>query len=157
MVDSKSNRNKVTRPNPFSKIWDWFVLIFFGLGLLFIFSGYLLKAKNPTRSFDVPGKKSIKIQLFGGCGKQGEIKPIAERLRELGVDVVDITSETGNIYPVSLIIDRRGNRLVADSIASILGLSRKNIVLQRYDLIVDATVVIGLDYPHIKQKLGIQG
>lgn len=153
---SKSNRNIDFNPNPLTKVFDWFVVIVLGAGLIFIFSGYLFKAKEPPKAPQIPDDRSIAIQILNGCGRPKEIMPIVQGIRELGINVADFSHEAGNIYPSSLVIDRRGNKLVADSIATIFGLSRKNIVIQRYDLNVDATVVIGLDYPHIKQKLGIK-
>ena len=132
---------------------DWAIIIVVGLAGLFIAGKYILPKKEPPHQRRVPDKGAIEVELFGGCGRGSEVMRIAGQLRKMGIDVVNIKKESGYLYPSSLIVDRRGNNIIADSLAKLVGLPRDRIVLQRYDLMVDATIVVGLDYPTIVKKL----
>ena len=135
------------------KILDWTIIVFIVLAGGYIMWQYSVPAKELPPQHRVPDKGAIKIELFGGCGRGSEVMRIAGYLREIGVDVVDIKQESGYIYPSSLIVDRCGNSIIADSLAGLIGIPKNRVVLQRYDLMVDATIVVGLDYPTIVNKL----
>ena len=137
-------------------LFDWAVIVFFGLAAVIVTIGYLLPVKTEPPKSILPDGKSIKVELFGGCSRGNEVVYIAVLMRKLGIDVAEIEKESGYIYPKSLLVDRRGNPALADSLVKLLGLPKDRIVVQRYNLVVDATVVIGLDYPQIIKKLQSQ-
>ncbi len=134
-------------------IGDWIIIVLFFLIALFIIVGYLQPVVEKEGITPIIDGRAIKVQLFGGCRRPDEVMEIAELLRKIGIDVMEIQSTSGFTYPNSLIVDRTGNSAVADSLAKILGLSKDRVVVQKYNLMLDATIVIGLDYPSIKKKL----
>ncbi|MCK5832868.1 LytR C-terminal domain-containing protein [bacterium] len=154
---AKTQQNKIHSENQrlkkTLKVFDWAVIIVLTFVGFFIVGKYLIPEKEEPFSRRIPDKGAIKVELFGGCGKGQDVLKIAELLREMGVDVVDIKQESGYLYPSSLIVDRVGNATVAESLAYLTGLPDDRIILQRYELMVDATIVVGLDYLTIIKKL----
>ena len=134
-------------------IIDWAVIAVVLIVAVFIIVGYLQPVvKKPVTPRIIDGR-AFKVQLFGGCRRPDEVMKIAEQLRKIGIDVVEIKNESGFTYPKSLIVDRVGNKAVADSLAHLLGLPESRVIVQKYNLMLDATIVIGLDYPRIIQQL----
>ena len=148
IMAGKSRSRKADSENKrgITRILDYFVIAVLGLAAIFITVGYFLPPEEQPPAREIPDGRSIKVQLFGGCGRGSEVMRLADRLREIGIDVVDIHKESGNLYPYSLVVDRRGNSAVAESLAHLLGLPEDRVVVQRYNLMVDATIVVGLDY-----------
>ncbi|HHS50051.1 MAG TPA: LytR family transcriptional regulator [candidate division Zixibacteria bacterium] len=132
---------------------DWAIIIVVLVAGFFIVAKYLMPPKHEPSPRVLPDKGAIKVELFGGCGRRTEVLKIADMLREIGIDVVDIKQESGFLYPASLIVDRTGAPLVADSLARLVGLPPDRVVIQRYNLMFDATIVVGLDYLVIIEKL----
>ncbi len=155
MAATRESRKEKQNPNEskLTGLFDWTVIILFGLIAIFIVVGYILPTKIEPPKPILPDGKSIKVELFGGCGRGSEVIRIASLIRRLGIDVSEIKKESGYLYPKSLVVDRKGNPALTDSLVNLLGLPKDRVVIQRYDLIVDATVVIGLDYPLILKKL----
>ena len=155
MAKPRESKENSSRPagNVFGKLLELIAIAMLIVIVIVIAIGYFLKPKQRSDDAILPDKGAITIQLFGGCGRGNEVMKIADNLRELGVDVVEQGKDIGSIYPETIIIDRRGNKGKADSLARIFGLGKDRIILQIFDLSVDATVVIGLDYPKIAKKL----
>jgi len=133
---------------------DWSIIAVLAAVAIVIIVGYLQPVVEKQTEPRLIDGRAIKVQLFGGCRRPGDVMQIAESLRKLGIDVVEIENESGFTYPSSLVVDRLGNPSIADSLCSLLGLPEDRIVLQKYSLMLDATIVIGLDYPKILEKLG---
>lgn len=154
---SASRKEKDKKEPSFSRklapILDWAIIIIFVLTALFIIVGYLQPVVHRERDTKVIDGRAFKVQVFGGCGRPDAVMEIAEQFRKNGIDVLEIETESGFTYPYSLIVDRVGNKAVADSLASLLGLSENRVVLQKYNLMLDATIVVGLDYPIILKHL----
>lgn len=93
----------------------------------------------------MPGESFV-VQVFNGSGEPYVASLVADSLRRRGVDVRSVVKLAGRVYPYTLLLDRRGDELKADSLLAILGLPRERLVLQRNNDIYDATVVIGRDY-----------
>jgi len=154
---NQKNKSPSSVSNKVAGIFDWCIIAVVGLVAIVVIIGYFVPAKEPPLERKLPGAGDIKVQLFGGCGRSSVVTHIVDLLRKTGIDVVDIEEESGFIYPSCLVIDRRGNPALADSLAKVLALPNDRIVQQRYDLVVDATIVIGLDYPRIIKKLEPKG
>jgi len=153
MAISRDKKNRGNREEkPATRIIDWIIIIPIGLVALFVFIGYMLPPKTPEPEPILPDAGAIRIQLFGGCSRRVKVLEIGDLLREHGVDVTE-TVNSNSIYPYSLVVDRIGNRSIADSLKKILGLPDDRVILQRRNMIVDATVVIGLDYPSMIDSL----
>jgi len=157
MAKTSKKKDKTSSfKNLITRLFDWFVICTLGLIAVFILVGYLLPVKEKEVEARVPDRNSILVELFDGCGRKDVVQDIRIHLIEKGIDVPQV-SRTGYTYPVSLVVDRIGakaNPGVADSLSRILGVSEDQVVLQRIEgLQVDATIVIGLDYPKIIEKL----
>lgn len=149
----EKDRQESTLGRKIIAIADWAIIIVVLLIAVFIIVGYLQPVVEKPSARKIPDGRSFKVQLIGGCRRPDEVKNIAEKLRKAGIDVIEIQSAGSFTYPSSLVIDRTGNNAVADSIARLLGLSSDKVVIQKYNLMLDATIVIGLDYPTITKKL----
>ncbi len=153
MAKTRTAKSDLPLSKRILKVVDWTVIVVLAIVGVYIAIQYFNPNKPEPTAKILPDKGAIKIELFGGCGRGSEVQQIGAKLREIGIDVVDLKQETGFLYPSSIIVDRVGNVQVAESLAGLFGLPRDRIVLQKYDLMVDATVVIGLDYPEILTKL----
>jgi len=117
-------------------IGDWIIIALFFIIVLFIAVGYLQPVVEKPGVPPIIDGRAIKVQLFGGCRRPDEVMEIAELLRKLGIDVMEIQSTSGFTYPNSLIVDRTGNPSVADSLAKLLGLPNERVVIQKYNSFV---------------------
>jgi hypothetical protein len=98
-----------------------------------------------------PLPKTIQVEVLNGCGVAGMAAKLAEYLRKQEIDVV----KTGNYRSMKVkntqVIDRVGNPQFAEQIGELLGVNRRHIYTEtERRLLVDATIIIGLDYNKIK-------
>ena len=136
-------------------IFDWIVVILFVIVLLIGGISALIGGKSDIRSqntIDIPDNAII-LQLFNGSGENGIISMISDSLRSRGIDIRSEIKKSKNIYPYTLLLDRKGNNTRIDSLAEMLAIPKDRIILQRNNDIFDATLVIGRDYKMALSKL----
>ncbi|MBK9332472.1 MAG: LytR C-terminal domain-containing protein [Ignavibacteria bacterium] len=94
---------------------------------------------------------TIQLDVQNGTGENGIAAVFTEYLRKNGVDVVESGNFASDDEERTIIIDRTGDNLKVKRVASILGLSSKNIIQQiNNSLYLDVTVVIGKDFKELK-------
>jgi len=136
-------------------VFDWVIVIAFALILLIGGISALVQPEASGRAIEnipVPGS-SIVVQVFNGSGDVNAAQSVAMVLSKLGVDVRDMVKDAGNVYPQTILLDRRGSSHTIDSLLIITGLGRDRIALQKDDNIFDATLVLGRDYQIALAKL----
>ena len=94
--------------------------------------------------------QAIQVEVRNGCGVPFLDSRFTDRLRRYGFDVV----ESGNFetydIPRTLVIDRSGNIEHARKVATALGISDDQIIQEiSPNFFLDATVVIGADFPNL--------
>jgi len=94
--------------------------------------------------------QAIQVEVRNGCGVPGVASRFTDRLRRYGFDVI----ESGNFetfdIPRTLVIDRSGNLEHARKVATALGISYDQVIQEiSPDFFLDATVVIGADFPNL--------
>jgi len=94
-----------------------------------------------------PAGEILQVEVRNGCGVAGVAGTATEYLRRHHLDVVASGNWTRFDEPHTRVIDRVGNREGALRVARVLGLDAAR-VTEEIDPrpMVDATVVIGLDY-----------
>jgi hypothetical protein len=101
--------------------------------------------------FPVPSDTTaaVRVAVLNGCGKPGVVSRFVRCLRERGFDVVNGMGGNADSFdfPRSVVVDRRGNRACADSVARCLGI--RAVLDQRSEnpyLIEDVAVILGRDW-----------
>lgn len=86
----------------------------------------------------------VRVQVLNGTDKSGLAAQATDQLREAGYDVVSIGNARSSVAR-SLVLDRVGNRQLADSVAKVLGITR---VETRRDttLYLEVTVILGPEW-----------
>lgn len=98
-----------------------------------------------------PSNKTLQIDVQNGTGVQGIANKVMEYLRSKGFDVVELGNFSSQDIKTSMVIDRTGNTKNAKIVAQSLGISEKNVIEQvNRNYFLDATVVVGRDYPELK-------
>lgn len=141
--------------------------------ILFVVCGYLIysiagktlssknessnKITDTTSAVTKQPNLTVQLDVRNGTGEDGVAKLFADYLRDQGYDVVEMGNYVTEDQDKSLILDRTGNTKNCTKVASVLGISDKNVIQQINDeLYLDATVVIGKDYkeltPYLKKK-----
>jgi LytR cell envelope-related transcriptional attenuator len=94
-------------------------------------------------SLVVPDSR-VRVQVLNGSEKSGLAALATDQLREAGYDVVSIGNARSSVAK-SIVLDRVGNRALADSIARVLGITR---VETRRDtsLYLEVTVILGPEW-----------
>jgi hypothetical protein len=93
----------------------------------------------------------IQVEVLNGCGVDGIASQFTNFLRDKNFDVVSIGNFKSDNMEETIIIDRTGNRVNAEKLADVLGVSKKNIIEQlNKDYFLDATLVIGKDYNRLE-------
>ncbi len=98
---------------------------------------------DTTRVLTVPDSR-IRVQVLNGSDKSGLARLATDQLRAAGYDVVSLGNARSSVA-TSLVLDRVGNRQIADSVAHTLGITR---VETRRDtsLYLEVTVILGPDW-----------
>jgi hypothetical protein len=87
----------------------------------------------------------VRVQVLNGTNKSGLAAQATDRLRAAGYDVVSIGNARTRADS-SRVLDRVGNRAVADSVAKTLGITR--VETQRdTSLYLEVTVILGPEWP----------
>src|SRR5690606_41535673 len=90
----------------------------------------------------------IQVEVRNGAGEAGLAATVTRYLRRRGFDVVESGNWTAFDEAETIIIDRIGNPEAVARVANALGLPRERIREDlRDDLFLDASVVIGHDFP----------
>lgn len=98
-----------------------------------------------------PTGQTLQIDIQNGTGIQGLADKFTDYLLSHGCDVVEKGNFSTSDIRNSMIIDRVGNPKNAKRVANILGISEKNVIEQKNkNYLLDATVVIGMDYSQLK-------
>lgn len=95
---------------------------------------------------DPPPRAEGRVEVLNGAGTTGLARQATDRLRRAGFDVVFFGNWTGGVTDSSFVIDRGGNTFVARSVADQLGIRAVSSAVDSA-LFVDATVVLGKDWP----------
>jgi len=112
--------------------------------------------KLPKTADTIVEKKinsNIRIAVMNGCGREGLASMFAQKLRNIGYDVVN--GQGGNAdsfdFNVSVVLDRKGNKNYAKTVAKDLGIRE---ILDQYSanpyIIEDLVVIIGRDWDTLK-------
>ena len=131
------------------KVFDWFAVVLCGILLLVGGISALVGPESSEREVQRPPGAKIVLQLFNGTGDKSIAAPISDSLRALGIDVRKEVRRASHIYPYTLLLDRRGNPHLVDSLAAVLGLPRDRVILQKNNSIYDVTLVLGKDYREV--------
>ena len=90
----------------------------------------------------------IKVEVLNGVGEAGLARRFADRLRELGFDVVATDNADHFEYQVTHVVDRSGRLGAAVEVAG--GVHTDSVALGLDpDLFLDATVVVGHDWQEV--------
>lgn len=122
----------------------WFVLfLIMGLSV-----GY--RILDAGRIFSTAGPE-FQVEVLNGTGEKNLAGQTTRELRRMGVDVLIEGNADSFDYKESILIDRSGNRQLADKLARRIGCER---VLQQVqeNPRVDITIILGED--HDKLELG---
>ena len=159
MVKQRRPRKKLVREpiidNRKWVVFDWAVVIIFAIVFLV---GVISALVQPGRrdevqqKFPIPGS-SIVVQVFNGSGNINAAVEITDSLRKYGIDVRGVVKNAKNIYPYTLLLNRKGDESKCDSLAKILGLPDDRIIIQRNNDIFDVTLVLGKDFKNALAKL----
>ena len=89
----------------------------------------------------------IQVEVLNGCGVGGVADRFTDFLRNNKFDVVNIANYIRFDMDETLVIDRRGNKANAYSVANSLGVKKENVIQQlNDDYFLDVSIVIGRDY-----------
>lgn len=102
----------------------------------------------------IPPPGSYQLEVLNGTGEKNLVKRITLQLRRIGMDVLIEGNAESFDFEQSIIIDRKGDRDLAESVARRLGCRR--VIQQIQDNPkVDLTFVVGSDWD--KLDIDIQG
>ena len=88
---------------------------------------------------------SLRVEVLNGCGEEGLAADTAQRLRDLGQDVVRVADADHHAYERCVLIDRGGRPWLARRLAERLG--EVLVVLERTEESeVDLTLILGKDH-----------
>lgn len=128
------------------------------LALSIVYLGYVLYTTEFAPPVDnvpsgfTPAGKPIQIDVLNGCGISGAASNVTAHLRRKGFDVVEMRNYTSFTIRETIVIDRVGNLEQAHRVARALGVERRNVIQEiNYDYYVDVSVVVGRDYPSLKE------
>jgi hypothetical protein len=107
--------------------------------------------KDSTKTVTNQPNLSIQVDVQNGTGENRIGAIFRDYLKKKGYDVVNLDNYKSSDVEKTIIIDRTGDTRKAQRIAEVLGVSGRNIIQQiNRDLYLDATIVIGKDYPELK-------
>lgn len=117
----------------------------FLVGAAVVVAGSLLRgALDGPRAPKMAGGQAVRVEVLNGTRVPRAGLALAEHLRDLGFDVVDIRNADRSDYEKTVVMDRVGEKRWADAVAKRLGAGEP--VRQRNDdLLLEVTVVLGQD------------
>ena len=119
----------------------------FAVGASVVVVGLLLRGPvqlDPKEREPAVEPAPIRVEVLNGSGVNRAGQRLAERLRELGFDVVDIRNADRPDYPETLVLDRVGNPAYARSVADALGVAETT-GEPAPELLLEVTVILGRD------------
>lgn len=90
------------------------------------------------------GGRPIRVEVLNGSGVNRAGQGLAEHLRDLGFDVVDIRNADRSDYAETLVLDRVGVPAYAESVARRMGAGPPT-EERSDDLLLEVTVILGRD------------
>ncbi|MEP7146620.1 MAG: LytR C-terminal domain-containing protein [bacterium] len=100
---------------------------------------------------------TIQLDVQNGTPENGAASKFTDYLRKNGIDVVEIGNYKSKDIDKTLVIDRVGDKNKAKKVATLLGVSDRNIIQQTNNsLYLDVSVVIGKDFNELtpyKEKI----
>ena len=100
--------------------------------------------------------RPIRVALLNGCGREGLAAVFADRLRRRGYDVLNGQGVNADSFDFdrSVVVDRRGNRALANSVSDDLGISLTTIQIASDPYVLeDIVIILGRDW----DRLAISG
>ncbi len=153
---SKSNRNaRRKRQRLRGRIWGFALVVAAAAAGVLVYgfvSGNLHPDFRPVDAVAPVGSAggSYQVEVRNGSGASGVARRVTEYLRESGYDVVEVGNYSDFEQTLSRVIDRGGNLESAERLARVLGLEPERVTQDiRPEALLDASVVIGKDYPGI--------
>jgi hypothetical protein len=94
--------------------------------------------------------ESAKVAVLNGAGEEGLATQFSERVKALGLDVVEIGNADRMDYPTTRIIDYTGNPYTTHYLLESMGLTQGQILSQiNTESEVDIAVIVGYDWQNI--------
>lgn len=141
------------------------ILLIAALAIVLAFAGSLIFGLRGTHEPDITDQPvkvekpqsavvhdaRAKVEVLNGSGKTGLAKLATTKLRDAGFDVVQF-GNAAQTSATSYVIDRIGRKEVATAVGKSIGIGsvQTQVDTSRY---VDATVVLGKDWPPEEQKV----
>lgn len=104
-----------------------------------------LNADAPADPAPAPLSERVKVEVLNGSGESGVARLVADRLVEMGFDVVAVDNADHFDHPSTRVLDRSGRPGAGERVAAAVGADSVAIALDR-DLFLDATVIVGADW-----------
>jgi hypothetical protein len=132
-------------------------LLLGALALLVLYLAYSLLDRHlfhpPVDPSRGGGDGIIQVDVLNGCGVPGAATGVRDYLRARGFDVVELRNYKTFDVEKSVVVDRVGDGVAAERVASALGLGSGRIIRQlNPDYYVDVSIVIGKDYRSLKSS-----
>ncbi|MBN9399191.1 MAG: LytR C-terminal domain-containing protein ['Candidatus Kapabacteria' thiocyanatum] len=133
-------------------LWPWVLIGLLGLVVIVLLGSFVWRLFNPPVTPFVEGdgngagqRQVIQVNIVNASRVDGAAQRAMAFLRERGFDVVEISSDPATAQR-SHVIDRLGDRLSAEKVASVLGIA-DTLVVSDIDsmMFVRASVVLGTD------------
>jgi hypothetical protein len=118
---------------------------FLSLELIFRGSGKENAALSTKRTV------AIQLEVLNGTNEPNIAQRVTETLRAGGFDVVDIGNYKVSNLEKTMVIARTSDRSAAQSVASYLGIDKKNVLEQPdKNLYLDVSVIVGKDIHQLR-------
>jgi len=103
---------------------------------------------------DTAALKDVSIEVLNGLGVAGQARVGARAMKELGLKVARFGNAGAYDYPETLIVDWHGKLDKTVILAGVLGIDPSNIIVyDRPNKSIEATLVLGQDWPKIHNEL----
>jgi hypothetical protein len=94
---------------------------------------------------------AIQLEVLNGTNEPNIAQRVTETLRAGGFDVVDIGNYKVSNLEKTMVIARTSDRSAAQSVASYLGIDKKNVLEQPdKNLYLDVSVIVGKDIHQLR-------
>ncbi len=136
-------------------------VILFSAGSLAVL--YAVRPSPPEPMLISEGVRSpqpvIRVALLNGCGRSGLASQFAGILRSRGYDVMNGQGDNADSFDfdVSVVVDRRGNRELAERVARDLGIAH---IINQYAMdpyvLEDIEIILGRDWDTLPMAKEVQ-
>jgi LCP family protein required for cell wall assembly len=101
-----------------------------------------------------PKPLGLKVEVLNGYGQAGVANKVAELFGEFGLKVTRVGNAGSNRYDQTLIVDWRGQGTPILALARRLSIDPSRIIVyDKPEKPIDATIVLGRDWPQIEAKI----